>query len=176
MNTGVRTVEELAAALRDAEEELHRSQKQTQEALERQTATAEILKVIASSPSDVQPVFDAIAESAHRLFKGRAATVTRVVGDEIRLAAFTSTGEEGNRALRDLFPRSASSAASNHAMVVRTGKHSQVADHETDPDISPERRVTARARGFRSQLVVPIRAPHNFEGLFSPLLFPQPPP
>jgi hypothetical protein len=43
---------------------------QPNEALERQTATADILKVIASSPSDVQPVFEAIGVSANRLFGG----------------------------------------------------------------------------------------------------------
>src|ERR1041385_5898355 len=56
-------------------------------AREQQAATAAILKVIASSPSDVQPVFDAIAASANRLTGGFWATVMRFIGDGLHLVA-----------------------------------------------------------------------------------------
>ena len=79
---------------------------ETQEALERQTATADILKVIASSPSDVQPVFEAIAERAKRLVGAHATTVLRVVGDRFELGAFTPVSEEADATLRASFPLS----------------------------------------------------------------------
>ncbi|HLI98779.1 MAG TPA: GAF domain-containing protein, partial [Bradyrhizobium sp.] len=77
---------------------------ETKEALERQTATADILKVIASSPSDVQPVFDAIAASANRLIGGFSTAVHLVVGDMVQLAAFTPTNPKSDAALKAAFP------------------------------------------------------------------------
>src|SRR6516164_1027445 len=78
--------------------------KQLAEALAQQVATSEILRVIARSPSDVQPVFDAIVRSAERLFGARTVAVTQVVGDSLHLAAFSSTGREADKALKDSYP------------------------------------------------------------------------
>jgi two-component system, NtrC family, sensor kinase len=60
---------------------------QVSEALERQTATSDILRVISRSPTDTQPVFDTIAASAARLCVARDAQVLRVDGDVLRLVA-----------------------------------------------------------------------------------------
>src|SRR3954462_12262674 len=57
------------------------------EALEQQTATAEVLRVIASSPTDLQQVLDAIVTSAARITDAARAAVWRTDGDVLRCAA-----------------------------------------------------------------------------------------
>jgi GAF domain-containing protein len=57
------------------------------ESLEQQTATSEILGVIASSPTDIQPVLDVVAENAARLCDASDALIFQVHGDILRLAA-----------------------------------------------------------------------------------------
>ena len=111
-----------------------------------QTATSEVLKVIASSPTDVQPVFDAIAHSAMRLFGGQSATVTRVVGDEIHSAALTAGSDEGIKAVQSSFPSPLSSTGI-HSRVARSGQPAFRFDIENEPDVSREPSRNWRAQG-----------------------------
>ncbi len=124
---------------------------ETQEALERQTATADILKVIASSPSDVQPVFEAIATSSNRLLGGFSCTVVRFIDGMAHLKAFTPTTPEADRVLQSGFPQPVSGFVpfqNAHACEV-----TQVPDTEA---LVGRILNVSRARGFRSMLFAPL--------------------
>ena len=126
---------------------------ETRETLERQTATADILKVIASSPSDEQPVFEAIASSAKRLLGGFSTTVLRFIGDELHLVAYTPTNAAADEALKGSFPRLLTEFPT--FALVRNGETVQFADTEAE-NVPPANRELARIRGFRSVLFTPL--------------------
>jgi GAF domain-containing protein len=124
---------------------------ETKEALERQTATADILKVIASSPSDVQPVFEAIATSANRLLGGFSSTVFRIVDGVAYLKAFTPTTPAADEILKATFPRPV--ADFPPFRMAHAGEVTQVPDTEA---LTDEILDIAHARGFRSMLFSPL--------------------
>jgi GAF domain-containing protein len=126
---------------------------ETREALERQTATADILKVIASSPSDVQPVFDAIAKRANTLIGGFSSTVFRFIDGIAYLEAFTPTTPAADEILKATFPRPV--ADFPPFQMAQAGEVTQVTDTEAFSDALPLLNI-ARARGYRSMLFAPL--------------------
>src|SRR5262249_50287401 len=132
---------------------------ETQEALERQTATSDILKVIASSPSDVQPVFEAIATSANRLIGGFSTAVYRVIDDIVHLVAFTPTNPESDAALKAAFPLHRTEVPA--VDLVANGETAQIADSES---ADPQTQRLGRARGWRSVTFTPLMNRGEFIG------------
>ena len=77
---------------------------ETKESLEQQTATSEILRVISSSTTDVQPVFESIAKSGLYLFEDANVWVVLRDGDTIRAAAISERDPERIAKWRAAFP------------------------------------------------------------------------
>ncbi len=124
---------------------------ETKEALERQTATSEILRVIASSPTDVQPVLDVIAENAARVCGANDAIVSRIDGQILRrVASFGPIPKEVSEPT--LINRD---SVAGHAVIDRRTIHipDMATESESEYPLSKERQ---RRQGFHTLLVTPL--------------------
>jgi two-component system, NtrC family, sensor kinase len=130
---------------------------ETKEALARQTATSDVLKVIASSPSNLQPVFDAIAERSKALIGAHSTVVVRYINGMIHLAAFTPVSPEADAAIRAMFdtPRPPVAGDPQTERVLR-GEIARITDAEAELQ-GKVMLDAARARGWRSRLLVPLK-------------------
>src|SRR5215510_11296144 len=85
-------------------EEVQARTRKLKEALEQQTATADVLDVISRSPTNAQPVFDIIGERAEKLCEAEISVVSMLRGDTIELASIHGVNVEGVAAARRAFP------------------------------------------------------------------------
>jgi len=122
------------------------------ESLEQQTATSEVLKVIPSSPANIQPVLDIIGERAEKLCEADISVVSIVEGELIHRASIHGMTEAGVEAYRRNPMRRTDEAVT--ARAVRTRSICHVADVLSDPQY--QRKDTARVSGVRGSLAVPM--------------------
>jgi GAF domain-containing protein len=142
----------LFTELQEKNRALTEAHAQVTEALEQQTTTSDILRVISSSPTDTQPVFDAIVRSAVRLCDGLHGTAVRFDGELMHLAAGYNYTLEVERVLGQAFPmRPSPRTMSGRAILSRDVV--QVEDALEDADYTQD---VARAGGFRSMLAAPM--------------------
>ena len=136
------------------------------EALEQQTATSEILRVISSSPTDARPVFDAIVASAVRLCGGRHGTLYRRYGEMVDCVAHCNVSPDIQELLRRVFPRPVSVGASPHFhRALLEGRVEAIPDIETDPDLPRRVLEVYRRHDMRSVVMVPLMGQREVLGV-----------
>ena len=130
--------------------ELQTSNQELTTALEQQTATGEILRVISSSPTDEKPVFDAIARSSILLCGAAFSVVAILDADEmLHLVASEHVGTEGRQSLAAAYPmRPNRGQLAGRAVLDRAVVHV--------PDVALDPEYVGAELGNRATLSVPM--------------------
>src|SRR5262245_61779793 len=121
------------------------------ETLEQQTATSEILGVIASSPTDIQPVRDAIAQNAARVCGSDDATIRLIEEDTLSLVAHYGTIPPTSLRMKLSLP---SAGPANEAILQQRTVH--IPDVLAEAERFPDSSLLREPRGIRTYLVTPL--------------------
>jgi len=139
---------------------------QLRESLEREAATAEILRVIASSPAGFGPIFAAIAERSNKLVNGLSTAVLQLIDGTLHLAAFTRRSEVADGTLINLFPLKLSDV-DWYERTIREARPVQIEDCELGFADLPGLLDLSRKRGFRSVALIPLLGHSGSIGIIS---------
>ena len=138
---------------------------ETREALEQQTATAEVLGVINASPGDLAPVFEALVERAVRLCEADEALVRTLDGEALHLAAAWGDSEAIEK-VRQLGPSRLGGIYEPFGRGERIVHIVDVREHDAFRE-SPVGRQRLEARGIRSWLAVALHKDGNLLGVIN---------
>ena len=125
---------------------------ETREALDQQTASAEVLRVIAQSPTDVQPVLDAVAAAARRFCSAADASIILRDGDKLIRAAHDGPMPAGARGSRDPLNRS---TVMGRSIIDQQLVHVPDVQSLDSAEYGRAREIAARL-GWRSALAAPM--------------------
>jgi GAF domain-containing protein/nitrogen-specific signal transduction histidine kinase len=137
---------------------------ETREALDRQTATAEVLEVINASPGDLAPVFDTIVDRTLRLCGASLGALCRYDGVMMRLAAEIGASPEAAQALRTVAPEPGSAVRQlvDGAPFVHMA---DIADDDAYRSGMESRRKFVELTGARTALWLALRKDHALRGM-----------
>jgi GAF domain-containing protein len=138
-------------ATADLQEQLDRRTRELNEALEQQRAISDILRVIADSPRDVQPVLDSMAQHAARICAAQIVDISIVDNQVSRIAA--SFGELGRQSSEESLPLDRSTVTGRSICDL---KAIHIADAQSANDEFPLGRELAIKFGHRTILSVPL--------------------
>jgi class 3 adenylate cyclase len=143
-----------AALAPDRETEVARLTRERDEALEQRTATAEVLKIISTSPTEFQAVLEVVVRSAARFCKADDVTIFELDGQDIRVAAhWGAVPHLGILEIGFRFPCTRGSVA-GRTVLERRPVH--VSDLQAEAEDFPEGSALARRLGHRTIAGVPL--------------------
>src|SRR5262245_29897012 len=125
------------------------------EALHQQAATAEILRVISTSPADTQPVFEAIVQSGLKLFPDAAILIVLPDGDKLRAAAFADTNPARVKAMLSRWPIPLTREY-NHAVAILDRKMVDIPDGRGVPSVLSSGAQYFLTTGYRAITIMPL--------------------